>query len=712
MAEIDPSKPSELNTAPQSQNHDDDASLAADFWLLLALFLSFRLLTLFLLRPGGFIRDWSDFDTYLGIAALSDYGLFPYLDFWLEWPPLAPWLMVGAYKLSLLFPPWTEARLGFVSILGLVFVLFEAGNFWLIYRLARRLAAGQTVRRVLWLYLGLFPPVYAMLGFFDGAALFFLLLALDFLLDRRPLASALAAGVGFMVKLIPLLAVPVALRYLWDRHGANRRSLAVEWGLYLVTFALSILALAAPFLWLGPQWVLAGARAVLGRSSWETVWAVLEGYYGFGQVAGDRLNPAETAFAVYPSTLPWPLIGLAFGLLFAVLFLRRADYRPPRNVVAFAGLTVALFLLYSKGYSPQFLVYVLPFTILLLPNARGLTYALLLTALNVVEQPLYFVLLPSETWLLAGVVVARSLLFLLLAVEFGLILWPGALPELDRAQRWAGPVLAGLFILAALLAVPPAWRAYAAGRLADEPAQTFVGFMRTQAGRPPARLLLTDQDTYRRLYPFLRGGYEVRLAGGQNRYPAAPSTADLIADQPAVWLLPTGEGGRVVQNVIGGRGGEPLAAYDFAGLGTVYRYALSGGGPRPVAPARLAPGLELLAYDVEQARAGLTVTLYWRAVSGQTQSYTVFTQLLDEAGVLAAGHDGLPADGTAPTQTWPVGQVVMDRHHIAYPDAFTPGDYQLLVGMYDAGLNRLTALAPSGQVFENNAVPLGILSLP
>src|SRR5574341_911967 len=60
----------------------------SDFWLVLALFVAFRLLTLFLLRPGGFIRDWSDFDTYLGIAAISDYGLYPFWHYWLEWPPL------------------------------------------------------------------------------------------------------------------------------------------------------------------------------------------------------------------------------------------------------------------------------------------------------------------------------------------------------------------------------------------------------------------------------------------------------------------------------------------------------------------------------------------------------------------------------------------------------------------------------------------------
>jgi len=84
------------------------APIPSEFWMILALFVVFRLLALFLMRPGGYIRDWSDFDTYFGIAALSDYGLYPFLNFWLEWPPLVPWLVVGAYNLALYLPPWPD----------------------------------------------------------------------------------------------------------------------------------------------------------------------------------------------------------------------------------------------------------------------------------------------------------------------------------------------------------------------------------------------------------------------------------------------------------------------------------------------------------------------------------------------------------------------------------------------------------------------------
>ena len=402
---------------------------------MLALFVVFRLLTLFLLKPGGFIRDWSDFDTYLGIAGLSDFSLYPFLDFWLEWPPLVPWLMVGAYKLSLLLPPWPDdPRLWFVLILGTVLVLFEVGNFVLIYRLARRFIQTPVIlSRVLWLYAGLFPPVYAMLGFFDTIALFFILLTLELLLADRRLLSAVSIGVGFMVKIIPIIMLPVTLRRLWFQYRHNRREMGIEIGLYGVVVGLTIFLLLVPFILIpalegGDQWWLTSFRSILDRSGWETVWAVADGYYGFGLVgdpAGqDRLIADTTNFAIdYAPQVAgwvWTVINLAFAALYAFIFTRPADYNKPRNVIALGGLTVAMFMLWSKGYSPQFLVYLLPFIILLFPNGRGLTYALVLTVLNVLEQPIYFVLLPQATWLLTVVVIARFIILSIIFILFSI----------------------------------------------------------------------------------------------------------------------------------------------------------------------------------------------------------------------------------------------------------------------------------------------------
>lgn len=715
--------------APQPEP-DPEPPAVSDFWLLLALFITFRLLTLFLLRPGGFIRDWSDFDTYFGIASLSDYSLFPFLNFWLEWPPLVPWLSVGAYKLALLLPPWPDdPRLWFILILGSVFVLFEVGNFVLIYRLARRLfQTPQTISRVLWLYAGLFPPVYAMLGFFDGIALFFILLALELLLTDRRFLSAIAVGVGFMVKIIPIIMLPVALRWLWHKYQDDTQEARVELGLYAVGVGLTVMVLLAPFvigpaLNGGPQWWATSMRSMLGRSSWETVWAVAEGYYGFGQVEGDRLNPAETNFAVHhgwPGWV-WALITLVFAGIYGYIFTRPANYTRPKKLIAFGGLTVSIFMLYNKGYSPQFLVYLLPFILLLMPNRRGVIYALVLTGLNVVEQPVYFVMLPTETWLLVFTVVVRFLVTLTLAVEFALELWPQEerLAPLAYVRKHVPVALGGFAALALVVLTPLTIRAYTVTQQANSPVSTFASFMESQVQSDQARprLLLSDQSTYRQLYPHLHNTVDLQLASFDPTYTeraeglkTAAAVPDLLRGFNRVWVLPTGPQARALSNAVAGPGSE-VAAYNFEGLGTASLYTLRANPVPVLASARFVGGIELLSHRVEIRRNALDITLFWRARTPQNQKLTVFTHILNADGERVAGHDSIPNNGNAPVTDWAVDAVYADPHRVELPPNLPPGEYTIVAGLYNDFDERVQGTGPNGVGFANRAVPLETVRL-
>ena len=693
-----------------------------DFWLLLALFVTFRLFTLFLLRPGGFIRDWSDFDTFFGIASLSDYALYPFVNFWLEWPPLVPWLAVGAYQLALTLPPWTDdPRLWFVIILGGVFVLFEVGNFYLIYRLARRLfQKAQKISRVLWIYALLFPPIYAMLGFFDGIALFFMLLALELLLAERRFLSAITVGVGFLVKIVPLLILPVALRRLWYQYRENSRDAGVEIGLYAVAVGLTIMLVLVPFLIVGPQWVLTSFRSMIGRSSWETIWAVAEGYYGFGLVAGDRLNPAETNFAVHqgwPAGIWW-LITLIFVGIYVFIFTRRADYSLPRNVVAFTGLTVTLFMLYSRGYSPQFLVYLLPWILLLMPNGRGLTYMLVLTGLNILEQPVYFVLVPQATWLLTFIVIFRFLVMLLVAVEFALVLWPTEkwLAPIAQGRPYVPVALGGVAILALVVLTPFTVRAYSTSQLAASPVGVFAGFIETYLPENPSesakpRLLLSDQEVYRQLYPHLSSTVDLQLTDGVSKsLDDAATIPELLRGLDQVWILPTGPQARALTNAVAAEG-EALAAYDFEGLGTASLYTFRPNPIPLIAPARFSGGIELVSHQIELDPSGVDLTLYWRATDPQAQNLTVFTQIINENGELVAGHDSVPGGGTAPVTTWTAGAIVADPHRIDLPLDLPAGQYTIITGFYNSFNERIRSIDPDGIGYPSRAVPLGTVQL-
>ena len=106
-----------------------------DFIMLAVLFVAFRRMSVLFFRPGGYIRDYSDFILYQGAAAVTDEGFWPFRDFWLEYPPLFPWLFTTLYRISLLIPQWTEEpRLWFYTLLSLVLVVFDGGLYaaWII----------------------------------------------------------------------------------------------------------------------------------------------------------------------------------------------------------------------------------------------------------------------------------------------------------------------------------------------------------------------------------------------------------------------------------------------------------------------------------------------------------------------------------------------------------------------------------------------------
>ena len=99
--------------------------------------------------------------------------------------------------------------------------------------------------------------------------------------------------------------------------------------------------------------------------------------------------------------------------------------------------------------------------------------------------------------------------------------------------------------------------------------------------------------------------------------------------------------------------------------------------------------LQAAAYSPTAVPGGaVTVRLLWRDVAALSQSYTVFVHLDSMAGKLVAQHDGLPAAGLQPTNTWQPGALIDDRHALVLPPDLAPGAYHLDVGLY-RGQQRL-----------------------
>jgi hypothetical protein len=102
---------------------------------------------------------------------------------------------------------------------------------------------------------------------FDALPNFFFLLSLLLLIQHRHTGSALAAGVGTMLKIYPALAIPLA----WAHLKTARRAL-----IYTALAAILSLAIAAPFLWVNADIFLTTWRWTATRAGWESVWTYPE----------------------------------------------------------------------------------------------------------------------------------------------------------------------------------------------------------------------------------------------------------------------------------------------------------------------------------------------------------------------------------------------------------------------------------------------------
>lgn len=78
------------------------------------------------------------------------------------------------------------------------------------------------------------------------------------------------------------------------------------------------------------------------------------------------------------------------------------------------------------------------------------------------------------------------------------------------------------------------------------------------------------------------------------------------------------------------------------------------------------------------------VGLRWQADAPLDARYKVTVQLLDDRNQVIAQHDAEPAGGSQPTDGWQPGAMVADNHGLAIPAGTPPGEYRLIVALYDA----------------------------
>lgn len=134
-------------------------------------------------------------------------------------------------------------------------------------------------------------------------------------------------------------------------------------------------------------------------------------------------------------------------------------------------------------------------------------------------------------------------------------------------------------------------------------------------------------------------------------------------------------------------GGQRFQIFDTPGRSLAARQPLDAG---------FEPGMRLTGYRLDRIADRLHLTLFWRADALIGADYTVFVHLKAADGFQAAGADGDPRGGAAPTSSWTLNTDVIDPHPIVIPPALVAGSYSIEFGWYKRSTGERISLLTGG----------------
>jgi len=149
------------------------------------------------------------------------------------------------------------------------------------------------------------------------------------------------------------------------------------------------------------------------------------------------------------------------------------------------------------------------------------------------------------------------------------------------------------------------------------------------------------------------------------------------------------------------------AGRDALRLGMVEIQPRPGRFPNPL-EANFGNQVMLVGYTLDRrvVRPAETIhlTLYWRALASLEVDYNVFAHVLGVENQVWANSDGWPGGGSAPTSQWVQGQIVEDVRDLTVGLTTPPGFYDIEVGIYVPGEDRLPIMAEDGHWLDDRAM--------
>ncbi len=394
-----PSTPNPLSRSEEGERVTL-TGLLGDFRLLLILFVSFHIMLLLVYQPlviDGVERGvgaQGDRLYHYALAELTAGDQWPFRDWWSEFPPVWSLVTVVMYQ----FQGANANYASWSMLLGFIVLVFEVGNLVLMRKIGAVLHGANTGMALAWVYALTFAPMVFIWWNFEAIVTFFLLLGLWWLLRGKDNRSAVAAALGALTKFTPALLIGAVWRFRQPRMALRYTLLTV--GVFTLAYV--------PFLLQNAEMTLPSLTAQFGKSSYQTVWALLDGNYttgNFGSIES-HFDPAQASVTTgNPAMVPaWLRLGAAAAVgLFVFMRSRRFD---DKGLVAFVGITLLIFFLQAQGWSPQWVVQIIPLVLLAFPTKNGVLMTVILSLVTFVEYPLLFIRTGDTGGSISGALVA------------------------------------------------------------------------------------------------------------------------------------------------------------------------------------------------------------------------------------------------------------------------------------------------------------------
>jgi hypothetical protein len=359
---------------------------------------------LFLSLPLEGVRGYGDYWNFYHIADLG----WPFFDHWVEFPPIYPFLS----RLVYLFAGGRQHA--YEYLLAFLLTGIQAGNIYLVGKIADVMYAREESQTRIWIYLVMLVGLFYGWTYFEPLAVMTFLLGIYWFLAGKDVMAVVILGAGGLIKWFSMLAIPA----IWKQRPMKK-------ALKLTLITLSILVLIWGGLYLlSPDMTRASLVSQWNKGSWETIWALMDGNLRTGNFGGQidrRLPQTASQTAANPSVIPSWLTLIIFGGVGFWVFMS-AEIKTEKRFLSFIGLTFVIFFLWSPGYSPQWVLYLLPLMILLLPWERIILFSLTMVLVHILEWPV----LLSRGWFgsLWAIIPLRTILYIVLGIMFWEIIHP------------------------------------------------------------------------------------------------------------------------------------------------------------------------------------------------------------------------------------------------------------------------------------------------